>query len=1040
MEVAKAAGKYMGCDLEVEVCERVMKGDYDALFSGLKPKGGELIGPLETVLFELSQRAELDKHVLEGNEGVSFELRDPESSVEEDEESESEEENDEEEGTGKAKRLVIPRRSRRVAVDVNSDEGGESKAEERARSRKKSRQRESGIDSRAVGLANAASEREKKMRLRRALDDRALRAKAREGISEQAVVAQDEPTDVPPHDSSEEESQAKTAHTTLTEEMRDALEGAHVYPYPGSWQQLLVSCCSKNADRKKYPILMHSIRGKIGLAVIDHGKMPTEELSQTLNGLMLYMCDNGIVVVFCGNNLEYWQNCSAVAASVGYKVEVPLYLIPREPQVACDESRGDGGGGGALYSVVELVMVACMGTPNFGAGVYSGLRKRANVIENYMPPARYDRLRTGSQGARCFMSERGVELYEALIEMFCRPQHWVVDVFPMGFSSGLAALRLQRAWLGCDNQGTTYDLAACRLHDTFTMYQQYPWLRTEERGTLPATWPPLCCPPWHNPDKETRHPVFSVENEPSTEVEIAAAQTDASHYGVRIGKSTIPGGGNGVFATEQHRAQESGPHYWGLQYQADASPADLLLCNRVIQTFKSIALPTGATGSKMKLYIQGSRCCAATYINEARNEKEANCEFVEAHVADVLPPGEKGWQLVRVAYTKVVEHGQELFAFYNVKARATETVAHGPQAKPTQTVRLLPQYRIDDITDSAAKAHAATMASIRSQKANAEAEEKAEKARALRLIADKTKAVEAAMAKADAVLAAAKADETAEATYAATEKFLEEAFPLPGGAIHLFDEFPTEEILAGIPTTEEAPVTTSGAYCRSCVPGNKSAFMGRPKEGGVQCSACPDEVHDNGICSWTTDPPGMKRTSATLIRCKRCWERKARCEAEAAAAAAAAASARAAVAAAAAPVQEAGAAAAAPVVAAEAATAAPAEAAKAAAAAPAVTVAAAAAAPVQEAGAAAAAPALAPAPAEAAEAAAAAPSAAAAAAPETAAAAAPQAAAAAAAGKAAAPTQEDSVAAPAAAQAKVAPVYCKSCAPKGIKPTHEGNF
>ena len=80
MEVAKVAGKYMDCDLEVEVCERVMKGGYEALFSGLKPKGGELIGPLETVLFD-SQRAELEKHVVEGNEGVSFELRDPESKM-----------------------------------------------------------------------------------------------------------------------------------------------------------------------------------------------------------------------------------------------------------------------------------------------------------------------------------------------------------------------------------------------------------------------------------------------------------------------------------------------------------------------------------------------------------------------------------------------------------------------------------------------------------------------------------------------------------------------------------------------------------------------------------------------------------------------------------------------------------------------------------------------------------------------------------------------------------------------------------------------
>jgi len=112
--------------------------------------------------------------------------------------------------------------------------------------------------------------------------------------------------------------------------------------------------------------------------------------------------------------------------------------------------------------------------------------------------------------------------------------------------------------------------------------------------------------------------------EPSGRDELEDAKWDAEVYSLELKTSCIPGAGTGLFTKKGRKEGDLIGYYWGrFFFNREESTS-----NRVISTQKKRVNPT--TGELETMFIDGSRRCAVTYINDPRGTCfAANATFIE---------------------------------------------------------------------------------------------------------------------------------------------------------------------------------------------------------------------------------------------------------------------------------------------------------------------------------------------------------------------------------------------------------------------------
>ena len=78
------------------------------------------------------------------------------------------------------------------------------------------------------------------------------------------------------------------------------------------------------------------------------------------------------------------------------------------------------------------------------------LPRSGNVLEDYRPPMRQERLKREDGTPWRPFGEKSVQLYMQLIARYTRPGDYVMDFFGGTFSSAIAALMLDRKFIGCE--------------------------------------------------------------------------------------------------------------------------------------------------------------------------------------------------------------------------------------------------------------------------------------------------------------------------------------------------------------------------------------------------------------------------------------------------------------------------------------------------------------------------------------------------------------------------------------------------------------
>ena len=313
----------------------------------------------------------------------------------------------------------------------------------------------------------------------------------------------------------------------------------------------------------------------------------------------------------------------------------------------------------------------------------------SNIISGYIPPR--DGLR-GPDGKLLRVEEKAVELCMELVERFTNPKGRVLDMFAGSAAFGLACLKLNRSYVGCERDGEVHRLAKERLQAKVRVMmglQTLPFPGSEEHpAVIPITKQRLGEFYGHLEAVKVVDIVpEGVDPDASPEVQVGQ---DLARMNIGLEVREVPGMGEGLFATRPLDYGTVVGCMWGKVYSDEGLREFCAKEKRTRRTLTRRAgmqdfLPTHPLLKELKPVLNGSMGCAMAKINCARGPNNRgsvvgkNCEIITAPMdmnlrvawrTTVNEDVAKAWAyegLFLVRLTANIEIGQQLLLDYGTE-------------------------------------------------------------------------------------------------------------------------------------------------------------------------------------------------------------------------------------------------------------------------------------------------------------------------------------------------------------------------------------
>lgn len=271
-------------------------------------------------------------------------------------------------------------------------------------------------------------------------------------------------------------------------------------------------------------------------------------------------------------------------------------------------------------AVVDFAVVA-HATRDFQFHVRSelgSLPAYCNAITDNRPPTRSALLRRERRAAWNYQ-EKSPSLYGEFMHRYTSPGDLVLDFNGGTFASALAALKLQRKWLGFEKNSELFQDAIERLGLHATIHSNVQEMHALGMNEVPTNWPKYVGPP-NAPESQERPEKWGDDTPTASELE--RARIDAAGYGCEIKRSHIRGGW-GLYVNIPKMKGSLVGHLWGRCHFAAENPSDRLHCPTIVTTLKyKLERPSL---KKEMLFLQGSNCCSARYVVPCTGTDQVRC-------------------------------------------------------------------------------------------------------------------------------------------------------------------------------------------------------------------------------------------------------------------------------------------------------------------------------------------------------------------------------------------------------------------------------
>ena len=280
-----------------------------------------------------------------------------------------------------------------------------------------------------------------------------------------------------------------------------------------------------------------------------------------------------------------------------------------------------------------------------------GLPRSGNVVTDYVPPTRHQRLKDCNGRVWRPFGEKSVKLYMSLLAKYTKPGDFVVDMFGGTFASAIACLALERKFLGCEAVASLTRDAQLRIG----RYLLHTQATKGTSGTRALEWASsnalasmLSRPP--------SDPILGADNAPDRPAPMASWRTAHQVY---VKESQLVGAqgrsvGKGLFAATTFSEGQTIAMLWGDWLPpSDALPEHKL---GYVRTFNPIS-----TGFLIRVRDE----CPGGYVNDPKETgKKPNVRMEEGTDEEWQLMEDNGSNLVRWVATREIAPDEEILGSY----------------------------------------------------------------------------------------------------------------------------------------------------------------------------------------------------------------------------------------------------------------------------------------------------------------------------------------------------------------------------------------